>query len=183
MASSRTEGESVTFSLKTNADNAIRVGMSNFIRDDLAKVGIRVVLTPVDFNTLITNLAIGFPVRRDSARPSERRAADPGNAQNVLRSSGETHNWFIRQQKPATPQEARIDRCWTRSSPTRISRAEGGVQEIQTIVNEQSWMIWLPILKVKLPVNNRFGNVQPSILAHRLLWNVERIYVKPSRES
>jgi len=108
----------------------------------------------------------------------------PGNAQNVLRSSGETHNWFIRQQKPATPQEARIDALLDEILTNQDFAAQkAAYREIQTIVNEQSWMIWLPILKVKLPVNNRFGNVQPSILAHRLLWNVERIYVKPSRES
>jgi hypothetical protein len=31
-------------------------------------------------------------------------------------------------------------------------------------------------------VSNRFGNVQPSIMAHRILWNIERVYLKP-RES
>lgn len=51
-------------------------------------------------------------------------------------------------------------------------------REMQTIVNEQSWMIWLPVLKVKLPMSNRFGNAQPSIMAHRLLWNIERVFVK-----
>ena len=42
--------------MKTNSDNKMRVGMANFIRDDLAKVGIKVTLVPVDFNTLITNI-------------------------------------------------------------------------------------------------------------------------------
>ena len=41
-----------------------------------------------------------------------------------------------------------------------------------------AWFIWLPMRVQKLPVSNRFGNVQPSILAHRILWNVETIYVK-----
>jgi hypothetical protein len=51
-------------------------------------------------------------------------------------------------------------------------------RELQTIWNEQCWVIWLPILKVKLPMSNRFGNTQPSIMAHRLLWNIDRVYVK-----
>ena len=38
--------------------------------------------------------------------------------------------------------------------------------------------VWLPILNVKLPVSNRFGNVQPSVMAHRILWNIEQVYVK-----
>jgi hypothetical protein len=55
-------------------------------------------------------------------------------------------------------------------------------REMQTIINEQSWLVWLPALEIKIPVSNRFGNVQPSILPHRILWNIERLFVK-SRES
>ncbi len=51
-------------------------------------------------------------------------------------------------------------------------------KEIQTIWNEQAWFIWLPILNVKVPVSDRFGNVQPSVMAHRILWNIEQVYVK-----
>ena len=34
--------------------------MANFIRDDLAKVGVRMTLTPIDFNTLISNIIDNF---------------------------------------------------------------------------------------------------------------------------
>ena len=47
-------------------------------------------------------------------------------------------------------------------------------KEIQTIWNEQGWFVWLPILNVKVPVSDRFGNVQPSVMAHRILWNIDR---------
>ena len=50
------KGAPVAFQLKTNADNVMRVATANFIKDDLAKVGIRVTLTPMDFNSVITNL-------------------------------------------------------------------------------------------------------------------------------
>ena len=96
------------FQLKTNGDNTMRVATANFIQDDLAKVGIRVILSPVDFNTLITNLQNDLPVRGHPAGQSERRAADPANAQNFLRSSGLSHYFFVKQQKPDA-EEARID--------------------------------------------------------------------------
>ena len=51
-----TGGHPISFTIKTNSDNKTRVGMANFIRDDLAKVGIKVTLVPVDFNTLVSNL-------------------------------------------------------------------------------------------------------------------------------
>jgi hypothetical protein len=36
----------------------------------------------------------------------------------------------------------------------------------------------MPTLNIKLPVSDRFGNVQPSVLPHRILWNIEQVYVK-----
>ena len=32
--------------------------------------------------------------------------------------------------------------------------------------------------RLQVPISNKFGNLQPSIMAHRLLWNIERVYVK-----
>jgi hypothetical protein len=54
-------------------------------------------------------------------------------------------------------------------------------------VKQHSWIdrslsfvafIWLPIQTVKVPVSNRFGNVQPSVMAHRILWNIDRVFLK-----
>jgi peptide/nickel transport system substrate-binding protein len=176
-------GNPVTFTLKTNSSNVIRVGMTNFIRDDLAKIGIRVTLAPIEFNTLITNTRSDFQYDAILLGLQSGVPPTPGNSQNVLRSAGETHFWFPRQQKPATKEEARIDALLDDilSNPD-VAAQKAASREVQTIMNEQSWFIWLPILKVKLPVSNRFGNVQPSIMAHRVLWNIDRVYLKP-RES
>jgi peptide/nickel transport system substrate-binding protein len=178
-----THGNPITFTLKTNADNQIRVGMANFVKDDLAKVGIKVILAPIDFNTLITNLRADLQYEAILLGLQGSVPPTPGNGQNVWRSSGETHEWFIKQQKPATKEEARIDQLMDEILVNRdVAAQKKAWREMQTIINEQSWMIWLPVPEIKVPVSNRFGNVQPSILAHRILWNIERLYVKP-RES
>jgi peptide/nickel transport system substrate-binding protein len=175
-----THGNPISFTMKTNADNLIRVGMANFVKDDLAKVGIKVNLMPIDFNTLITNLRSDLQYDAILMGLQSGVPPTPGNGQNVWRSSGETHNWFIKQQKPATPEEARIDQLMdeilTNLDPAAEKKAW---REMQTIINEQSWMIWLPVLDVKVPLSNRFGNTRPSIMPHRLLWNINEIYVKP----
>ena len=172
-------GRQASFMLKTNSSNALRVSMANFIRDDLAKVGIRMTLTPIDFNTLISNMIADFQYEaillgfQSSVPPS------PFGGQNVYRSSGESHNWFIRQQTPATPQEARIDRALDEMLTTQDRQLQKDrYREIQNIINEQAWFIWLPIQTIKLPVSNRFGNVQPSVMAHRILWNIDRVFLK-----
>jgi peptide/nickel transport system substrate-binding protein len=172
-------GNPVTFQLKTNADNTMRVATANFIRDDLSKVGIRVILAPVDFNSLITNLRNDLQYEAILLGSQSGVPPDPANAQNFLRSSGLSHYFFVKQQKPASPAEARIDQLIDRLVTTLdMSERKAIWKQIQTIWNEQAWMVWLPILNVKVPVSNRFGNVQPSVLAHRILWNIEQVYVK-----
>jgi len=50
----------VEFSLLTNNDNLERVNIGNIISDDLAKLGIKIHFTPLDFNTLVTKLDSSF---------------------------------------------------------------------------------------------------------------------------
>jgi peptide/nickel transport system substrate-binding protein len=174
-----TKGNPITFTLKTNADNVMRVAAANFVKDDLAKVGIRVVLAPVDFNTLITNLRSDFQYEAMLLGFQSGVPPSPASGQNVWRSTGETHVWFARQQKPATPDEARIDQLMDEILTNQDQAAQKRAwREIDTILSEQSWLIHLPILKAKVPVSNRFGNVQPSVMAHRILWNAEQFFVK-----
>jgi peptide/nickel transport system substrate-binding protein len=174
-----TSGHPLSFQLKTNADNTMRVATANFVKDDLAKVGIRVTLTPIDFNSLITNLRNDLQYEAILLGTQSGVPPDPANAQNLLRSSGLSHYWFVRQQKPATPEEARMDQLVDNLVTTLdLAQRQAIWKEIQTIWNEQGWTVWLPILNVKIPMSNRFGNAQPSIMAHRLIWNIDRVYVK-----
>lgn len=53
-------GNPISFSMITNADNNMRKDMLNLVRDDLAKVGIRMIPSPVEFNTLITHTRNDF---------------------------------------------------------------------------------------------------------------------------
>jgi peptide/nickel transport system substrate-binding protein len=151
----------------------------NFIKEDLAKIGINVVVSPVDFNTIITNLRSDFQYEALLLGLQSGVPPDPTMMQNVWRSSGLTHNWFVAQQKPDTPQEARIDQLMDVIVSTHdLQERKNAYREVETIANEMSWMIWLPIRIQKIPISNRFGNIQPSVLRHRILWNSESIYVK-----
>ncbi|HYM81933.1 MAG TPA: hypothetical protein VEY91_11075, partial [Candidatus Limnocylindria bacterium] len=50
--------------------------------------------------------------------------------------------------------------------------------EIQKLVNDEAFVIWLPSLIAKLPVRNGFGNLEPSVIPHRILWNIDRVFAK-----
>jgi peptide/nickel transport system substrate-binding protein len=172
-------GNRVTFTLKTNADNTLRISLANFIKDDLAKVGISLVLAPADFNTIVTNARSDFEYDAILLGLQSGVPPDPAMMQNVYRSSGLTHFWNLTQAKPETPEEARIDRLMDEIITVQdLGARKKAYKEVETIMNEQGWFIWLPIANQKVPISNKFGNLQPSILPHRIIWNAERIYVK-----
>lgn len=174
-------GHTIGFTIKTNSDNKIRVAMANFIRDDLAKIGVKVTLVPVDFNTLITNLREDFQYEAILLGLQSGVPPDPAQGQNVYRSSGQTHYWNIRQPTPESPEEARINSLMdVIVSTTDLERQKAAWKDMQNIMNDQCWFVWLPTLKAKVPVRNRFGNLQPTVIPHRVIWNIDRVYVKPS---
>jgi len=173
------QGHPIAFTLKTNSDNHIRVAMGNFIKDDLAKVGIKVTLVPLDFNSLVTTLRETFDYEAMLIGLDTPTPPDPAMSANLWRSSGRTHMWNATQPKPETPQEARIDQLMdVIGSSTNLPARKAAYHEIATLANEQCWIEWLPTIVLKLPVSNRFGNVEPSVIPHRLLWNIDRVYVR-----
>lgn len=174
-------GNPVSFTLKTNSNNNMRVQMTNLIRDDLAQVGIRVIPVPTEFNTMIVNLREDFQydamlLGLQSGVPPD----PPGMGQNFWRPSGLTHWWNIKQPRPETPAEARILQLLERNLSTHDRSVQLETwKEMQNTLNEQAFVIYLPVQIVKLPVRDRFGNLAPNIIPHRILWNIRRVYVKP----
>jgi peptide/nickel transport system substrate-binding protein len=174
------QGHDISFTLKTNASNKFRVQMANFIKDDLAKVGIKCTPVPLEFNSLISNLREDFQYEAMLLGLQSGVPPDPGMGQNVWLSSGPTHYWNVKQKHPETPQEAQIDKLVEAMVSTNdMTKRKEDWDSIQKAVNAQTFFIWLPTPKIKVPVRNGFGNVQPVIIPHRILWNIDRVFVKP----
>jgi peptide/nickel transport system substrate-binding protein len=174
-----TQGRTLTFSLKTNGDNAVRMAMCNLIRDDLAKVGVKCVPTGVDFNTLVTNIREDFQYEAILLGLGSGVPPDPGMSQNVYRSSGPTHYWNVRQLRPETELEARLDRLMDDNlRALDLGERRRIWREMGRLLNDQCYFIWLPTMVAKIPISNRFGNLQPSVIPHRIIWNIDRVFVK-----
>ena len=175
------DGRPVTFILKTNSSNLSRVAMANFVRDDLAKVGIRVVLSLIDFNTFLTNVNRDY--QYDAAILGLAFAGpDPVHHERLWRSSSIFHQWNNLQAKPETPEEARIDSLLdVMARATDQAKRMASWRELQGIANERAWLIWLPAQVVKIPVRDRIGNMRPTGLSLGLAgvaWNSELLYVR-----
>ena len=104
---------------------------------------------------------------------------DPGMGQNVWKSSGLTHYWNIKQPKPETRTEALIDSLMAANVATNdFAERKRTWTGIQNAVNEECFVEWLPTLIYKVPVRNRFGNIHPTVIPHRIIWNIDRVFVK-----
>jgi len=173
-------GRPVRFTLKTNANSNARMQMANFVRDDLARVGIQCTVAGVDFTTLINNMREDFDYDAILAGMNGAVPPDPGMCGNFYRSSGLSHFWNIRQPHPETAAEARLDSLFAECLlPRDLAARQRLSSAMDRIIEEQCWVLWLPTMRARLPVRDRFANLQPSILPHRLLWNIETVFVKP----
>jgi peptide/nickel transport system substrate-binding protein len=173
------KGNAVRFTLKTNAGST-RVQLANFVRDDLARIGIQCTVAAVDYNTMLNNMREDFDYDAILAGLNAAVPPDPGMCGNFYRSSGASHFWNTRQARPETAPEARADALFgelLRPGPLAARRQLSA--QLDRIVGDECWVIWLPTMKIKLPVRNRFGNVHPTILPQRLLWNIQTVFVRP----
>jgi len=176
------QGHTVSFNMKTNSDNSVRMTLCNFIRDDLAKVGIKCIPSGVDFNSLVTNIREDFQYECILLGLQTGVPPDPGMGQNVWRSSGPTHYWNLRQERPETEVDATLDRLMDENLGTldKVERKRVW-REMQELVNRECLFVWLPTQIVRIPISNLFGNLQPSVIPHRILWNIDRVYQKKPR--
>jgi peptide/nickel transport system substrate-binding protein len=174
-------GRPVSFTLMFNSDNKLRTAIATLLQDDLAQVGIKLIPTGMDFNTLVTKARHEFEYDACLLGLSSAVPADPGMGPNFWKSTGLTHYWHIRQPegRPGTPAEARVDELFQRHvSTTDLAERKATYREMSQILNDECFVIWLPTAQMKIPVSSRFGNVHPSPMPHRILWNSDRIFQK-----
>jgi len=168
-------GNKVEFNLFTNAENNVRVKLSDIVRKDLETIGMRVHFTPLEFNNIVDKL--GSTHDWDCILLGFTGGVEPHFGKNVWHSSGQLHEWYPRQEKPATEWEARIDEIF-----------ELGVQELdkdkrkelydewQMIVSEQLPMIYTVLPESIFAVRNKFGNLYPTPFGGAF-HNIEEIYI------
>ena len=169
-------GNTVEITLSTNAENSERVSIGNLIRQDLARMGIRATLAPEAFNALIGKMAANGDV--EGLVWGFTGGVDPATSQNIWKSSGSLHRWNPRQEKPATPWEAEIDRLFDQAGTTLDqSRRKQLYNHWQEIVAEQQPLIYLVNALTATAARNTLANIRPSAFpspGHS--WNIDQIF-------
>jgi peptide/nickel transport system substrate-binding protein len=165
-------GHPVEFSLITNAGNAPREHMAPLIQADLAKLGIKVDIVMLDFNSLVDRIVKSFDF--EAVLLSIPVEVDPIESLNVWMSSGDHHAWWISEKVPSTPWEARIDELEkiVSSSASRDARKQA-FDEVQRIAVEQEPIIYLVNPDYLTAIAPNLKGTQPSMVPPQVWWNVE----------
>ncbi|MDE2028905.1 MAG: ABC transporter substrate-binding protein, partial [Candidatus Omnitrophica bacterium] len=134
------QGHVVAFNFYT-ADSGTngRPQIAAIIRADLQRLGMRVNLVPVEFNTLVNKLMSSFDW--DMVMIGLTGGVEPHFGQNVWYSSGGLHLWDPHELKPATSWEARIDKIF-----------DQGAQELDDNKRKALYDEWQRIVADELPV-------------------------------
>ena len=173
------DGNTIEFVFNTNIENNSRMKAAVLIQADLQKLGFKVVLQPVEFNTLIHKI--------DDTHEYEcvlmglfGGATDPCFQANVIRSDGYTHQWFPREKQPSTSWEARLDFLMNDLSKTLdFAGRKKDFDEVQRILAEQQPMIFTVTPYYYAAARSDIGNLRPTALSfYRVTWNAEELYFK-----
>lgn len=175
------QGHLVEFSLVTNAGNPARARMAALVQQDLAKLGIRVNVVPLDFPSLVERIS----------RSSDYEACllgfanvdfDPNAQMNVFLSSASNHPWNPRQPKPATAWEAEIDGLMTaQAALADVRQRKAKFDRVQRILWEQVPVIYLVHKNYLVGVSAKLRGTDPRPLAPQTYWNIEWISLPENR--
>jgi peptide/nickel transport system substrate-binding protein len=170
-------GQPVEFSIITNAGNKSRERMASMIQQDLAEIGIRVTVAPLDMPSVLDR--IGKSLNYDACLLGFIHSdPDPNEQLNVLLSSSGMHAWDPAQAKPATVWEGKVDELMLRQAAALDpSQRRAAFVEVQRIIAEQAPMVYLVHRNTLAALSPVVRNVQPSVLRPNLLWNIEQVSV------
>lgn len=173
-------GNRISFSGIAVADNSVRVGAMNMIRDDLKKVGIEMKIDLIAFNYLITTIATSlFELRLGSWG---RGQTHPIDILSSLLSSGASHYWNPKQVSPATDWEKRVDElAHCTVSELEESKQKNCYREITQIFGQQQPLTFLHSINIYMVAHGDLGNVVVYPFFNHSHYNAERLYWQTDR--
>jgi peptide/nickel transport system substrate-binding protein len=168
-------GNAVEFSIATNAGNRTRENMATMIQQDLKKIGIKVNVVTLDFNSLLERMTQSYNYEA-CLLGFQNVELDPNSQMAVWLSSADNHQWNPGQKSPATQWEAEIDKLM------RAQAASGDEHKrkeywdrVQQIAWEQEPFIYLVNKDALVAIAPAVKNADPSVFRPQTFWNVEML--------
>lgn len=172
------QGNRVEFSLLVPAESEPRKLMAAVIQEDLAKLGIKMQVVPIEF-AAVTNawtksyeydaILLGLSVTD----------LEPSTYANLMLSSGDAHQWRPKQKSPSTDWETKVDQLFAEQArEADPEKRKLKFREIQRIVAEASPVIPIVTRHVVSAANSRVGNFSPSPMFPYSMWNADELFIK-----
>lgn len=168
-------GNAVEFSIITNAGNRPRESMAAMIQEDLKKIGMKVNLVTLDFNSLLERITQSY--NYEACLLGNLNAdLDPSAFRTIWQSQGDEHQWNPKQKSPATPWEAEIDDL-LRAEMASADQHERKQywDKVQKIAWEQEPFIFLVNRDALVAISPSVKNAQPSAFRPQAYWNIEEL--------
>lgn len=172
------KGNEVRFSLVTNHGNSLRAAECNIIASDLAKLGMQVQVSIMEFNMLVNRIMDTYDYEAILGGLSH-DDTDPSNGMNTWLSSGTLHFWWPKQKFPHTEWEKKIDELmYAQIGTYDLAERKKFYGEVQQIVSDQQPMVFTINPYLFVCAKENIGNLSPTVARHRLLWNGDELYWK-----
>ena len=169
-------GQAVEFSIVTSSSNAERKKMATLIQDDLAQLGMRVHVVPLEFRAMLERILQTHDYEA-AVLGLGSGDADPNSQMNVWLSTGGTHLWHLGESPAATPWQAEVDRLMEQQlSALRYNDRKRMYDRVQELVAEDLPIICLASPHVLAGAKAALGNFQPALLDDTVLWNSEQLF-------
>ena len=168
-------GNAVEFSIVTNAGNRARESMATMIQQDLKKIGIKVNVVTLDFNSLLERMTKTYNYEA-CLLGFQNVELDPNSQMAVWLSSADNHQWNPNQKSPATAWEAEIDKLMREQAASGDEhRRKKDWDRVQQIAWEQEPFIYLINKDALVAIAPTVKNAEPSVFRPQTFWNVETL--------
>ena len=173
------DGNALEIIFISNSGNPLREKAAALIVEDLKKVGIKLVYTPLSFESLQQKIDGTFEYECALIGLGG-GGADPSSQMNVLKSSEPLHQWFPLQTAPSTPWEARIDALMDAQMHTlEFSERKKAFDEVQAILAEELPMIYTISPLACSAVRDSLANIRPLVMTpYHVTWNIDELYFR-----
>ncbi|MCM8804651.1 MAG: ABC transporter substrate-binding protein [Candidatus Omnitrophica bacterium] len=168
-------GNRVEFTIITNSNNFERIQIGNIIQNDLEKLGMKVNLLPVEFNTLVNKLTITKDW--ECVIIGLTGGIEPHGGKNVWQSKGQLHFWDFGN-KRNYQLEKEIDFLFEEGTKyLNPFERKKFYDKWQLIVSDYLPLIYTANANVIYAIRNKFENLKVSVYGG-VLHNIEEIKIK-----
>lgn len=173
------ENRPIEFSLIVPAENEPRKLMAAVIQQDLAKLGIKMDIAPIEFAGVTERWTKTFDYDAILLGLSQ-TDIEPSSYASFLLSTAASHQWQPKQKTPANAWEARVDEMFTALTiELNQEKRKQLFVEIQNIMREEMPAIPIVARHVISASSSKIANYSPSSVFPYSLWNIDELFIKP----